>query len=330
MTNDLSHLEQSQEQIKKVSFVIPVLNESKHMGNLLESLLRQNYRPLEIILVDGGSKDGTLEIVSRFTTRFDNSKISFRLFDEKLFSGLLGPAHARNVGILNSSGNYLFFIDADFLLLDSSTVEKVVKALDKYPAVAITVDPSTETFVEKQVAMDDYSTIYKKNVHNYFALCRSALDGLLFDENLGFGEDSDLFERAGIKPVLIDLKISRHYCHSLDEYSKQWFWYGRTTIPLLRKNSYNQITVIKSLFTLSIPFFLLVGALISAFFEIKVSFILIVLYFVIVGVRLFRSPVKKPLRIIYLTFGTFFRSYYYTIGLFLFLIKRNGRLLRQR
>jgi glycosyltransferase involved in cell wall biosynthesis len=48
-----------------VSIIIPTLNEEENIERVIESVMAQDYRPLEVIIVDGGSKDGTLEIVER-------------------------------------------------------------------------------------------------------------------------------------------------------------------------------------------------------------------------------------------------------------------------
>ena len=167
---------------KLASIIIPMLNEAEHVEKLLDSILEQTYRPLELLLVDGGSNDGSTEIAQKYSTRFIDSSIDMQIFDETKFSGFLGPAHARNVGILNSLGECLLFMDADFLLSDDSIVKKVMAALEVNSAVAVEIKPLIDNFVEEQVAMDDYNTKYHKTIHYYFALQKSALEGQLFDE----------------------------------------------------------------------------------------------------------------------------------------------------
>jgi len=85
-----------------VSVIIPAYNNEKHIGEAIDSVLRQDYSPLEIIVVDDGSTDRTPMIVSAYGNRV------VLLQQENQ-----GSAVARNLGIKAASGRYLAFLDAD-------------------------------------------------------------------------------------------------------------------------------------------------------------------------------------------------------------------------
>ncbi|QMT85456.1 glycosyltransferase family 2 protein [Companilactobacillus pabuli] len=53
----------------KISVVIRTYNEEKHIGEVLESLQKQTYKNYEIVIVDSGSTDGTVEILKKFDTK---------------------------------------------------------------------------------------------------------------------------------------------------------------------------------------------------------------------------------------------------------------------
>ncbi len=87
-----------------VSGVVPVFNGEQHLAASLHSMLAQAYRPLEIIVVDDGSTDGTRGVVTAFGERV-----------RYLYQDKAGPAAARNAGVAVSRGEFLAFNDADDL-----------------------------------------------------------------------------------------------------------------------------------------------------------------------------------------------------------------------
>ncbi|MGG1634057.1 glycosyltransferase family 2 protein [Paenibacillus sp. NRS-1760] len=91
--------------MEKISVILPSYNVEKYIGKCLESLLKQSYNNLEIIIVNDGSTDGTLEIAKEFlnidkrliVTNQDNQGVSI----------------ARNNAINLSTGEYIIFVDPD-------------------------------------------------------------------------------------------------------------------------------------------------------------------------------------------------------------------------
>ena len=87
-----------------VSCVIPVYNGARYLAESIESVLAQEYRPLEVIVVDDGSTDGTGAVLDAFGDRIR----SFRQENG-------GPSVARNRGMEMSRGEFIAFLDADDL-----------------------------------------------------------------------------------------------------------------------------------------------------------------------------------------------------------------------
>jgi glycosyltransferase involved in cell wall biosynthesis len=87
-----------------VTAVMPAYNCAKFIGGAIESILAQSYAPVEIVVVDDGSTDGTREVVRRFGGEV-------RLLER----GHGGPAAARNTGIAAARGELIAFLDADDL-----------------------------------------------------------------------------------------------------------------------------------------------------------------------------------------------------------------------
>jgi succinoglycan biosynthesis protein ExoA len=109
----------------RLSVVLPVLNESTDIGALLESLLSQHTVPggFEVIVADGGSSDGTRDIVRRFSGR----SVAVRLFDNPRRRS--GPA--RNIGAGHARGEFVLYLDGHCSLPRADYLRRVVEIFDE-------------------------------------------------------------------------------------------------------------------------------------------------------------------------------------------------------
>ena len=103
----------------KVSVVIPVYNVISFLERCVNSVLRQTYKDLEIILVDDGSTDGSGELCDKIAT----SDTRIRVIHQEN-QGLSG---ARNTGILQARGEYIAFLDSDDEWLLSDGLERLIQ-----------------------------------------------------------------------------------------------------------------------------------------------------------------------------------------------------------
>ncbi|WP_270568130.1 glycosyltransferase family 2 protein, partial [Clostridium beijerinckii] len=88
-----------------VSIIIPVYNVQKYLKKCLESVIRQTMKDIEIIIINDGSIDNSLEICRQYSK---NDK-RIKLIDKKNE----GVSKARNTGILHATGKYICFVDSD-------------------------------------------------------------------------------------------------------------------------------------------------------------------------------------------------------------------------
>jgi len=102
---------------KYVSVIIAVYNEEKYINDCLSSLLKQDYQPIEIIVVDDGSIDNTVSYVNRFK--------SIKLF--KL--NHQGTAISRNYGTNHANGEILVFVDGD-MTFKENFISQLVKPIN--------------------------------------------------------------------------------------------------------------------------------------------------------------------------------------------------------
>jgi len=189
-----------------VSVVIPCYNQASFLREAIESVLAQTYRNFEIIVVDDGSIDDTAEVAAHYPevrcVRQHNQ----------------GLAAARNSGILESSGPYLAFLDADDRLTPTA-LQSGVNCLHAHPECAfvsghyryINKDGSLlNEYRPEAVTKDRYLALLQGNyigMHATVLYRRSALESTGgFDRSLRACEDYDLYLR-----IARQFPVHRHH-----------------------------------------------------------------------------------------------------------------------
>lgn len=108
-----------------ISVIIPVHNGDKYIAEAIHSVLAQTYLNWELIVVDDASTDRTCEIVKQIAA--ENNKV--RLIECAENFG--GPARPRNIGIQNSKGEFLTFLDDDDSWLPDKLEKQIIFLLEK-------------------------------------------------------------------------------------------------------------------------------------------------------------------------------------------------------
>lgn len=189
---------------KRISVVIALYNKEKSIYSTIKSVLSQTYKHFELIIVNDGSTDNSLEIVKSFL----DSRI--RVIN-KLNGGV---SSARNKGIQESQYEYIAFLDADDLWEDTfladmcSLIQKCPEALlvgssycylnENYEIIDV-INNLPENYTGylsdyfkialKNMLYTSSSSVYKKIAFNHLGL---------FDETLSQGEDIDMFIRFAL------------------------------------------------------------------------------------------------------------------------------------
>lgn len=112
-----------------VSVIIPVLNCKKFIGQSIRSVLEQTYHDFEIIVVDGGSTDGTLDEIAKFR---DNVT---------LIRSKRGTAFQKNLGVRAANGEFIAFLDADDFFLPEK-LKITIKFLEENPSFGLVYSDS--------------------------------------------------------------------------------------------------------------------------------------------------------------------------------------------
>lgn len=109
----------------KVSVIIPVYNREKFLGRCLESVMNQSLKDIEIICIDDGSTDKSIEILKTYAQKNNRIKI--------LTQKNSGPSMSRNIGLKIAQSEYVSFVDSDDWI-DLEFLEKLYSTAKKYNA----------------------------------------------------------------------------------------------------------------------------------------------------------------------------------------------------
>ena len=110
----------------KVSVITPAFNAERYLADAVRSVLGQTRTDWELVVVDDGSTDATQAVLAAFA----DSRIRVVRQENR------GEAGARNTGLRSAQGEYIAFLDADDLYLDSALTD-VVDFLDAHPGVHV-------------------------------------------------------------------------------------------------------------------------------------------------------------------------------------------------
>ena len=112
----------------KISVIIPMWEVKDFLERCLDSVVNQTFKDLEIICVDDGSTDNSLEIAKRYADKDERIQLIHREHSA-------GPGAARNIGLDRARGKYIGFVDSDDWI-DLDFYEKLYNAAEKHNADA--------------------------------------------------------------------------------------------------------------------------------------------------------------------------------------------------
>ena len=168
-----------------ISTIVPVYNAEKYIDRCITSIIQQTYKNLDIILINDGSKDKSLEICNKY------KKIDKRV---RVFNkNNSGVSDTRNFGIEQAKGDYITFIDSDDYI-DNDYIKNLVENFESNSYVRIAnLNYSEEKVIEnKEYNIDDF---VKKALEGKYLFCvwGSLFEKKMvveFDKNTYYMEDS--------------------------------------------------------------------------------------------------------------------------------------------
>ncbi len=212
--------------MKKVSVIIPVYNSEQYVEQCVLSVVQQTYPNLQILIIDDGSTDHSLDICQRLGER--DSRIQIFCQENK------GVSSARNKGIDQAEGDYLFFLDSDDSIHPLLIEEGVKQAETHHTELVLyrCLEQDTRHLEEqiRKISIEDERPQWqiveheelKRWFHTREMLSLMRVGGLLrrdcigsqrFNETLAYGEDTLFMYHMISKPIRMS-------------YSKQgWYYY---------------------------------------------------------------------------------------------------------
>ena len=118
------------EVLPKISVVIPVYRAEAYLEACVTSVLEQNYKNLEILLVDDGSPDGCPALCDRYAEEYEQVRVVHQKNQ--------GPGPARNTGLREAQGEFVLFLDSDDLLDGPGTIERLMETAIEEQADIVT------------------------------------------------------------------------------------------------------------------------------------------------------------------------------------------------
>lgn len=224
----------------KVSIIIPTYNSGETLADCLKSVHVQTYPFYEVIVIDNFSDDSTLKTAKGFGAKIIQQKCN--------------PALARNIGVANSAGKYVFFLDSD-QVLSPSVIEECVKECENRNAGMVRVP---EVFIGKSfwsrcsaVWKNYYETVEQlygaggNIIHGeprFFIKEQITRVGML-NAVLFWGEDHDLYEKlkkADVKEASCKSKLYHYELTSIRKIMIKNLHYGKS-IPLFIQQTKKQV-----------------------------------------------------------------------------------------
>lgn len=205
-----------------VSIIVPIYNAERTLGKCVDSLVGQTCHDIEILLIDDGSTDNSLQICREFAAR--DARV--RVFTQEN----AGPAAARNVGLAEAKGDYIAFCDSDdwvispligTLVVQGGGADLIVSGIttDGYDGEEI---PEYAVVNGRGAVIDYYLAspgLWQPYMHGKLFRAEIIRQGRLRQPDLRLGEDSaficrflSLAESLVVVPI-----VGYHYCRANEE-----------------------------------------------------------------------------------------------------------------
>lgn len=175
-----------------ISVIVPVYNAEKTLRQCVDSILAQEYKDFELLLIDDGSKDGSPAICDKYA--YKDARI--RVFHKE--NG--GVSSARNVGLDNARGEWITFIDSDDFITEGYFDGVVGREED---LLFISCKTLYHDKIIKSISLSsehtglDFSTLISENINNNILrgpcakfFKRDIIASLRFVEEMSVGEDA--------------------------------------------------------------------------------------------------------------------------------------------
>lgn len=184
-----------------ISIITVCRNPGRSLVKTMESILAQDYRDYEYIIKDGGSDDGTLDLINEYSDRFASAGVSFKLFSEDDN----GIYDAMNKAVLKANGTWVNFMNAGDCFYSSTVLSEIFEK-SNYPNAAILYGDAVEC------------------EYGHYYMFRKSFD--MIEERMPFSHQSAFINRELMSryPYKTEYRIGADYDFLLSMYKKGFFF----------------------------------------------------------------------------------------------------------
>lgn len=203
-----------------VSIIIPIYNAECYLERCLNSVINQTYKNIEIILINDGSKDNSINICKKY--RSNDERVVIINQDN------FGVSYSRNIGINHAKGKYILFVDADDSI-DINMVENMLKLATKYngDCIICNYDDGKNNYKQPNEEIEQIFTdeaIKRFLIHNSLKgmlwnklIKRKYFENNMFDTTVGYAEDAQVVWKLIKKMNSIVITSHTYYHHYIND-----------------------------------------------------------------------------------------------------------------
>lgn len=250
--------------MKKISIIIPMYNERRYIGRCLDSLKKQTYQNFELILIDDGSKDNTVEIAKQYHKNFD-----LIILQQKNS----GPGKARNRWAKESKWDIIVLVDAD-MYFDKNFIKNLIEPILEWKEIGtahgVEKVGNAENIRAKTRCLNRIPNPPKRSGVYRAILRKKFLESWWFDSSKGYFDDNLSHINNGKWALTIMSAICYHNNpESLKEVFKHSTWVGKS---LAQTNEFGKY--LKKYINAVVWFIIALGivVIIGVYFSINITY----------------------------------------------------------
>lgn len=180
----------------KVSVIVPTYNEEKHIRACLDSIIENDLKEIEIIVINDGSTDSTKEILEEYKNKYDIIKVIEKENE--------GQGSARNIGIDLAKGEFITFVDADDEI-HNNMLSKMYEKLQKEQADICVCDYfeiNKDNKVVKKAIPQKTEDIKKDYIVSIAGPCNKLIRTEILKKNSLYFPKTGIYEDIAIVPLI--------------------------------------------------------------------------------------------------------------------------------
>lgn len=190
----------------KISVIVPIFNSEPYLKKCLDSILNQSLSEIELILIDDGSTDTSLQIIKQYAEKYNNIKYKTKKNE--------GQAIARNLGVEIATGEFICFVDSDDYI-ENNMMEKLYTDAIKNSSDIVICDYIEEypnKKIEKKSLFMAADNLSKAYIVSVAGPCSKIIRTEIFKKNNIKFLENNIYEDLAIIPTLALYTQKITYC----------------------------------------------------------------------------------------------------------------------